>query len=273
MSSRPSADWHAVTLPAAHPFVGDQNVRLALYLAIDRKAMVDGALGGHGTPNSTFLAPFYGDAYDPKLEIPHDQSRAEKILDDAGWVKGDDGIRVKDGQRAEFDLIYFTNVGDTREALALATASELQKIGVVVTPLAKNSADVSDDDYRTVPIVLGGGSQPYTVDGQLYTTLHSQFAVPGVGAKWDNASDYVNPEVDAALDAARVETDETKRNEHYRDLQSAYSQNPGMLQIAYLNHVYVARDLGWTEPGMALEPHSHGVEFGPWYTIADWETE
>lgn len=273
VTSRTSADWHGITLPAAHPFVGDQQVRTALNFAVDRKGMVDGALNGHGMPNSTFLAPFYGDAYDASKEIPFDRARAEKLLDEAGWVKGDDGIRAKNGQKAQFNLIYFTNVGETRRLLALAAASDLQKIGVRVDPVAKNSADVSDQDYRTTPLVLGGGSQPYSIDAQLYTILHSKYAVPGVGAKWDNASDYVNPELDSALDAARIEPDAAKRNELYRKVQASYSATPGMLQLAYVKHVYVSRNLGWKEPGVALEPHSHGVEFGPWYTVAEWKAE
>ena len=270
ITSHPSADWHAVTLPAAHPFVSDPQVRMALNLAVDRKAMVEGALDGNGQANSTFLAPFHGEAYDPAQEIPHDVKQAERLLDEAGWKKGSDGMRAKDGTPAAFDLIYFTNVGETRGLLALATASDLQKIGVSVNPVAKNSADVSDQDYQTTPIVLGGGSQPYSIDAQLYTVLHSQYAVPGVGAKWDNASDYVNADVDAALDAARVESDAAVRDGHYRDFQKAYAADPGMLQLAYLDHVYVSRNQGWDEPGSVLEPHSHGVEFGPWYTIAEW---
>ena len=270
VSSRTSADWHAVTLPAAHPFVGDQNVRTALNFAVNRQGMVDNALDGHGLANSTFLAPFYGEAYDPSLEIPFDRARAEKMLDEAGWVKGADGVRAKDGQRAEFDLIYFTNVGETRKILALATAADLSEIGVHVNPVAKNSADVSDEEYSTTPLVLGGGSQPYSLDAQIYTVLHSQYAQQGVGAKWDNASDYVNPAIDEALDAARVEADPAARAEHYRTVQREYAAMPGMLQLAYMKHTYVARNQGWKEPGEVLEPHSHGVEFGPWYTLDSW---
>lgn len=270
VSSRLSADWHGITLPAAHPFVGDQAVRTALNHAVDREAMVKNALDGHGLANSTFLAPFYGDAYDPNLEIPFDRARAERMLDDAGWVKGADGIRAKDGTRAEFDLIYFTNVGETRKILALTTAADLEKIGVHVNPVAKNSADVSDEGYRTTPVVLGGGSQPYSLDTQIYTVLHSQYAKPGVGAKWDNASDYANPAIDKALDAARVEADPAARDALYRSVQKEYAAQPAMLQLAYMKHVYVARNQGWKEPGQALEPHAHGVEFGPWYTLEDW---
>lgn len=273
VSSRTSADWHAVTLPAANPFVGNQDVRMALNLAVDREGMVENALDGHGLANSTFLAPFYGDAYDPALEIPCDRARAESMLDAAGWVKGADGIRAKGTQRAEFDLIYFTNVVETRKILALATAADLAKIGVSVNPVAKNSADVSDEDYRTTPLVLGGGSQPYSLDAQMYTVLHSKYARQGVGAKWDNASDYVNPKLDEALDAARVETDTKARNALYRTVQREYAAMPGMLQLAYMKHTYVARNQGWKEPGQVLEPHSHGVEFGPWYTLEEWTAQ
>ena len=120
VESAHSADWRGITLPAGNPVTGDQAIRNAVNLAVNREAMAKDVMKGHAKPNSTFLADFYGDAYDPTAEIKHDTAKAEKLLDDAGWKKGSDGIRVKDGQRAAFDVIYFPNRDHARTDLTLS---------------------------------------------------------------------------------------------------------------------------------------------------------
>ena len=268
--SAQSADWRGITLPEGNPVTGDQAVRTAVNLAVDRQAMAKDVMKGHAKPNSTFLADFYGDAYDPAAEIQYDPAKAEQILDEAGWVKGADGIRAKDGQRAAFDVIYYPNLDRARADLTLAVASDLKKIGIEVTPVARDYKSVNEEDYQKIPVMLGGGGTPYSVDGQIYTVLHSKYAEPGVGAWWDNCSDYVNPEIDKLLDEARVESDQAKRDALYRQVQKLYSEQPAMLQLVYVDHVYVERDRGYTRPAGILEPHAHGLNYGPWFNLAAW---
>ncbi|ASE57309.1 MULTISPECIES: ABC transporter substrate-binding protein [Corynebacterium] len=270
VESAHSADWRGITLPAGNPVTGDQAIRNAVNLAVNREAMAKDVMKGHAKPNSTFLADFYGDAYDPTAEIKHDTAKAEKLLDDAGWKKGSDGIRVKDGQRAAFDVIYFPNRDHARTDLTLAAASDLKKVGIEVNPVARDSKSVTREDYAKTPVMLGGGGTPYSVDGQIYSILHSKYAEPGAGAKWDNGSDYVNPEIDKLLDQARVEADQAKRDELYRKIQKLYAEKPAMLQLVYVDHVYVERDRGYTHPDAILEPHAHGLNFGPWFNLGAW---
>lgn len=80
----------------------------------------------------------------------------------------------------------------------------------------------------------------------------------------------MNPEVDRVLDAARVERDPVKRAQLYRDFQAVYHAAPAMLALVSENHVYVLRDNGWRVGPTALEPHAHGVAWGPWYSLARW---
>ncbi|APT85053.1 hypothetical protein CAQU_08185 [Corynebacterium aquilae DSM 44791] len=265
-----SADWRGITLPSGNPFTGDAKVRQALNYAIDRDAMVRDVLDGKGHANSTFFASFYGKAFDKDSQFTHDQEKAEKLLDEAGWTKGADGIREKDGQKASFDIIYFPNRDAARLDLTLATVSDLKKIGVEANPVAIEPKNISADQVHTTPVMLGGGELPYTVDSQIYRLLHGKYAVAGQGGKFDNASDYSNPAIDALLDAARSESDADKRDELYRSLQREYIENPAMLQIAYVDHMYVTRDQGYKTSPLVLEPHSHGVTFGPWLHINEW---
>ncbi len=265
-----SLDWRGISLPAAHPVAGDDAIRMAVNLGVDRQKMIDDIYAGHGTPTSTFITDSYGDAYDKDSEIPHDTKKAEKILDEAGWVKGSDGIRVKDGQRAEMDVIYFPNRDAARKDLTLAAASDLKAIGIQINPVAKDSSAVTEEVYNSTPVMLGGGGEPYTIDGQIYHILHSKYAADGVGAKWDNASDYVNPEIDKLLDQARSESNKDKRNKLYKKVQQEYRKKPAMLALTYGAHSYVLNNHGMKTGDQIVEPHSHGSLFGPWYNIEEW---
>jgi peptide/nickel transport system substrate-binding protein len=92
--------------------VQSRAIRLALAWAIDRSALVQAALQGYGAPGNTQLSRNYG-AYtldlskDPVLGYHYDPEKAKRILDQAGWRVGPDGIRRNpDGVRASFELAY-----------------------------------------------------------------------------------------------------------------------------------------------------------------------
>ncbi|TDD62721.1 ABC transporter substrate-binding protein [Kribbella antibiotica] len=262
-------DWLGITLPTGNPVAGDPAIRLALNLGVDRGAMVRDILEGEGTAVSTLVTSLYGAAYDPAQDFTFDADRARKVLDSAGWQAGADGIRVRDGKRATFDVAYYpTDI--LRRDLTMAAVSDAKKIGVELKPVAVEKSTMTPEYLAKTAFMLGGGGQPYTLDTQLYPKFHSKYATAGAGSKWDNASDYVNPAVDRALAAARVERDPAKRAKLYRDFQVAYHAAPAMLALVSENHVYVVRDNGWKFGSTALEPHAHGVAWGPWYSLARW---
>lgn len=93
-----------------HPILSDIRVREALSRAIDRDLLVEIGYGQAGRPACNLVpAPplFRSDANDNCLV--QDQDRARALLDEAGWVPGPDGIRVKDGMRLSLDYITSTN--------------------------------------------------------------------------------------------------------------------------------------------------------------------
>ncbi|MFI9510989.1 ABC transporter substrate-binding protein [Nocardia sp. NPDC052566] len=269
MVSAVANDWRAITLPSGHPVAGDPAIRKALNYAVDRKGMVEHILDGHGAPISTLINQVYGEIYDPAQDFAFDRGEAARVLDAAGWRIGADGIRERDGRRAAFEIAYYpTEV--LRRDLTLAVVSDAKQIGIDITPVAVDKKKMTPEYLAHTAFLLGGGGQPYTVDSQLYPKLHSKYAVPGVGSKWDNASDYVNPRMDEILDAARVAADPARRTELYRQYQAEYHRDPAMLALVTTDHVYVVRDNGWRMTPTALEPHTHGVAWGPWYGLSRW---
>lgn len=262
-----SADWRGVSLPKDNAFTQDPAARMAMNLAVDRKTMIDTVVGGKGRIAFTPVASVYGKAYDEKATFPHDVERARQLLDQAGWVPGGDGIRVRNGVPARF-TVAFRPTDVVRRDLATAFAADMKKIGIDVRLEGLDFAALASQADR-YGILLAGGDKPYSIDTQVFGTLHSQ--VPG-SSPWDNPGGYSTPALDAALEAGRRTADEQSRIQAYRTVQEEYLKNPSYVFLAFLDHTYTstAKDAGVNRGPLVVEPHAHGVDWGPWWSVESW---
>ncbi|WP_204010416.1 ABC transporter substrate-binding protein [Virgisporangium aurantiacum] len=258
-----SADYRGVGLPADLPITSTPETRRAVNLAIDRQAMVDTILAGTGVPAATPVSPALAQWYDQASTFAFDKAEANRLLDAAGWAKGSDGIRVKDGKRAELPILYPGN--DTlRKDLAVAAASNISDVGIQAR--AESATFEQMLERRTTTAGLWGGGDPYDPDSAAYTLLHSRYADAG---GYVNMTRYRDPAVDAALDAGRRAPDQAARKAAYNDFQKAYVADPGWAFLVFLDHAYVVRD-GWTGSEPMVEPHDHGLIHGPWWNLEEW---
>ncbi|MFE6968332.1 ABC transporter substrate-binding protein [Isoptericola sp. NPDC057653] len=265
-----TADWRGVSLPTDNPFTSDPAAREAMNLAVDRDTIVDGVLAGHGSPAATPVSAVYGDAFDAGATFPFDRARAERLLDDAGWRTGADGVRAKDGERAAFPLYYLAS-DSLRRDMAAAFAADMAAVGIDVTLRGADWPE-TDEHLTDGAVLLGGGERPYDLDTQLFDVLHTRAKDT---SPYDNPGDLEIPGVDAQLDRARANLDADERTAAYRAVQEAYVQHPTHVFLAFVEHTYVARDDGADGPGwdrgpLVLEPHAHGVSWGPWWDVAGW---
>ncbi|MEV5430566.1 ABC transporter substrate-binding protein [Streptomyces sp. NPDC052701] len=257
-----SYDFRAVTLPTGHPVTGDRAVRRALDAAVDRKAMVDRILDGAGRPAYGPLPvgdPWFAEG----VERSRDLAEARRILDRAGWKTGGDGIRVKDGRRAAFTLLYPS--GDkVRQDHALAYASDARKAGIDVR-VESATWEVIEPRMGKDAVLAGFGSTG-DPDFGLYTLLHSSLAGDG----FNNMARYDNPTVDRALDTGRRSQDPDRRKAAYDRLQRALVEDPGYTFLTHIDHLYVLADR-WNGTTTQVEPHEHGFASGPWWNVEAWQ--
>ncbi|MDH6226490.1 MULTISPECIES: ABC transporter substrate-binding protein [Streptomyces] len=261
-----SYDYRAVSLPTDGPVTGDVDVRRALDLAVDRDTMVEKVLDGAGRPAYGPL-PVDDEWFAEGTERAHDPAAARRILDRAGWRKGADGIRAKDGRRAAFTLHY--PAGDkVRQDLALAYAGDAKKIGVEVK-VESGTWEVIEPRMAKDAVLAGFGDVG-DPDFGLHPLLHSSEAGDG----FNNMPHYDNPAVDEALDDARRTRDTEERKAAYDTLQKELAENPGYTFLTHLDHLYVLADR-WRTAGSdglttQVEPHEHGFAAGPWWNLEDW---
>ncbi|WP_083889005.1 ABC transporter substrate-binding protein [Gordonia sp. KTR9] len=262
-----SADWRGISLPSTNPFTADPAARLAMNLGVDRQAVVDDVLTGDGEPASTPIASVYGpDVYDEEAQFDFDPEGAEDALDAAGWRPGADGIRVRGADRASFPLLY--NAQDTlRRDLAVAFAASMKRIGVEVLTRGTSWDDI-DSELSTAAVLLGGGATPYAIDSQVHDTLHTRVAN---SSRYANPGDLTAPGLDALLDEARASAPGPENDQRYQRIQQVYAAAPSYVFLAFLHHTYASRGDGWRHDAPILEPHSHGVTWGPWWNVPSWQ--
>ena len=112
-----------------HPFLSDPAVRRALSLAIDRQILVDAGYGVAGKVTCNVLpapAVYASNANDACKT--QDVDEANRILDDAGWARGGDGVRARDGVR--LSILYQTSTNSVRQGTQALIKQMWEQIGV-----------------------------------------------------------------------------------------------------------------------------------------------
>lgn len=238
VTAEPKGSVESVYLNLERPQFKDQAVREALYLAIDRQAIIDALYYGVPSPAETFMPPqsYYYNADLPKQEFNLD--RARKLLDEAGWLPGADGIREKDGVRLSFS--NSTTVGNhLREQTQQFLQQTFAEIGVEMKienlPPAVMWGEfwgMSQFDSAMVGITYLVGGDP-DVTYRFHTG-----AIAAKGGSGSNNAQYSNTEVDALLEEGTRTFDPEKRREIYSRVQEIVRHDLPFLPLFAYTNVY-----------------------------------
>ncbi len=240
--------------PIGNNVTADPAIRKAVAMAIDRNALVKGVLEGFGRP-----AYFVCDAM--RWDNPHNVIKdanvkgARQLLAKAGWQDSDhDGIVDKNGQKAEFTIVYPAN-RSMRQGLALASADMLKKIGIRAHVKGKSWDEIKQMMHSNV-IVFGWGSYDPM---EMYHLYHSKLA----GHSWFNPTFYTNTTVDAYLDQAVGAATLEEALPYWRKAQWDGVTGCGprgdapWVWLVNLDHVYFVSDCLNIDKSR-IEPHGHG---------------
>ena len=200
-----------------HPAFQDPAVRQAMALLIDRQALQQHIYGRGGPATATFLnnPPRFRS---PNMRMEFSVERANQILDQAGWVRGSDGIRTKDGVRLRF--VYQTSVNSPRQRTQAIYKQAAQRAGIdlelksVVASVFFSSDVANPDTY----IKFWADMQMYTTtmpqaDPQRFMNQYVSWEMAQRSNSWQgrNIVRWRNDEYDAAFRAADAELDPVKR--------------------------------------------------------------
>jgi len=210
-------DGERSSLKTKHPTLSDPAVRQAISMLVDKDSVEKHIYGRTGIATANFVNnPARFVSKTTKYEFNVD--KAADILEKAGWKKGGDGIREKDGKKLKF--VYQTSINQPRQKNQAIVKQAAQKAGIdielkSVTASVFFSSDVANPDTYT----------KFYCDLQMYTTTMSQpdpevFMLQFTSAeaatkdnKWQgrNITRWQNKEYDDNHKASQSELDPVKR--------------------------------------------------------------
>lgn len=192
----------------------DKRVRQAMTLLIDRERLARELWLGHAQPAT---GPFgYGSPQtDPTIKPwPYDPSRARALLEEAGFAdRNNDGVmELADGKVLEFTLTYGAGNPFT-DRIVLYVKDSLARLGVrmnldaVDWPIMLKKLDTRDFDAA----ILGWSTSIETDCNQIFHSSQTK-------DQGDNVINYINPELDAAIEKARATVNEEERMQAWRQV-------------------------------------------------------
>jgi peptide/nickel transport system substrate-binding protein len=229
---------YGVVFNLRRPPFDDSRVRQALSRAIDRPLIIDAYLFGFGEPAAGPVSPGHP-WYEPVLAVPFDTAAAARLLDVAGWRRGTDGVRSRQGNRLAFDLV---TVGSGDLALEQMLQAQWRAAGAEVRlrqlelatflDLAQGSGRDFDALITGVPgdlalshvAALYDGEGPLAYPGHRSAALATAFArvhaatdEPALVAAWREVQrDLARDEPTAWIYHARGVQGKSRRIEHVR---------------------------------------------------------
>jgi peptide/nickel transport system substrate-binding protein len=214
-------DGERASIKTKHPLFSDPAVRQAINLLIDRTSIEKFIYGRTGTATANFLNnPERFRSKNTKFELNID--KANQILEAAGWKKGGDGIRAKDGKVLKF--VYQTSINAPRQKTQAIIKQACQKAGIdvelkSVVGSVFFSSDINNPDtyphfYCDAQMYNTTMPQP---DPQLFMNQYVSWQVANKENKWQgrNISRWQNKDYDALYKEAEQELDAVKRAAMY----------------------------------------------------------
>lgn len=240
------------------PRLGDPVLRKAIAMATDKQTLVTKVIDGVGQIGAGYLPPAWPQwAWQPAEVTPYDPAQANKLLDDAGYAKGADGIRVKDGKPLSFRLgIHSDDSADA--AISTYLLGWMKAIGIKLTiePLSMSAlnSDLAKGDWDLLMDAWTTGPDPtYLLGIQSCSTLPKD---DGTGGNTD--SFFCDADYDKLFTQQLGTFDQAERAKVIGQMQDIlYKANVNQIYY-YANGLDVARTD--TVSGLTLgEPDAQGL--------------
>jgi peptide/nickel transport system substrate-binding protein len=247
----------------------DPAIRQALNIGINREEIIADALNGIGSAELDMFnkLPWGMDSYLAGV-TDNRVAEAAALLDRAGWIREADGIRAKNGLKAEFTLMYPPS-DSGRQAIAEAFVQQAAKLGIRVTLKGIELDDMRKDFLnKQNPVVLGGGDYNPLKE---YNMFDSGAAL---NLGWNNLASYSNPLVDSYMKKAIQSTDAEEANKNWRNALWDGTAGAGFLGdvpyicVGIIRHNYFVRD-GLDIGVQKIHPHDHNISI--LFNLNEWD--
>lgn len=264
--SNPDGVWYDMPLNNAvyvflknsDPILKSAKVRSALTMATDQKEIARMLDSRYSIAKGPLLSNQIG--YDKAIvQKDYDIERANKLLDDEGWVRGSDGVRVKKNVRLSVDLV--TQNSDDYDLVARKLREQWRAIGVNLNVLVVNEDDIQTNhivphNYQALLFGVTIGSDP-----DVFPYWHSS----QVGVGGFNLSEYSDQTADESLEAGRTRQDPAVRAAKYKAFLEEWRKDAPAIALYQPGFSYVQRtNVGGFKPFRISSPEDRFTNVHKW---------
>ena len=207
-----------------NPLLADKRVRKAFTYALNRKEMLDSFFQGQGTIISGPYAPGSW-AYNLDVQpLPYDPDKAVELLNEAGFVKGSDGIMEKNGRKLSLTIkVPIAKESEAVKRVILAFRNYLSKIGVEINAEFQEWLAWKEDIFLHHDFDIMFASWVFDDSADISSLFHSA----EIGPWKNNFGAFTNAEVDSLIVESKLTLDHEKRRTINRRLHEIIAdENP-----------------------------------------------
>ncbi len=206
-------------------------VKEAFEHAIDRQRIVETAWLGYATPADSVVPLAAGAWHDSSIQpLPFDLDEANQLLDQAGYLKGSDGVRIGEDGPMAYDLLFPGSERGAGDRAFQIIQGDFEQIGVRLTqrPMTGGAVfqEMTKDDYATFDLAMWDWMSGFDPDFILSVLTCAQLG------NW-NDTGYCNPRYDELYEQQRSEMDPQKRQEIVYEMQSMIYDDRPYIMLTY----------------------------------------
>ncbi len=232
-------DGERSSTKTAHPFLTDPAVRQALNVLVDRAAVHEELYGRLGQATANYLnGPPRFRSKNMRWEF--NVAKANQVLDAAGWKRGADGVRAKDGRRLK--MLYQTSTNAERQKTQAIVKQAAARAGIeveiksVVASVFFGSDLANPDNYpKFYSDIQMYNNGPGAPDPQFFMQQFVSSEAASKDNKWQgrNITRWRNEEYDRAWRASTSEMDPVKRAALFIKMNDLVIQNVVVIPIIW----------------------------------------
>jgi peptide/nickel transport system substrate-binding protein len=221
----------------------DPQVREAFEYAINREEIAEVVWGGNASPVASIVAPITGEWMNSEIEpLPYDTDEGNRVLDEAGYERGSDGIRMADGHKMEYEIITPTGVQGVQRSFEIIQKG-LDELGVKVTPKALDDTTafeaIGAPDWKYLNFDMAMWSWVGYLDPDFVLSVVTCDQYGG----WSDTG-YCNPDYDELYKQQGVTVDQEARKEIVWEMQDILQADRPYIHLVVVDYI-TAWQSGW----------------------------
>ncbi|MDR2150605.1 MAG: ABC transporter substrate-binding protein [Spirochaetaceae bacterium] len=235
-----------IVFNTTRPGLKDAVVRRAIAMSLDYNTIGQNAMSGYTAtyvpslmlptaPEQALIDTNQLKAYQWKSDLSAARADANKLLDDAGWVKGSDGIRAKGGVKLSFKAECPAGWSDWNASLEVVSQST-KAIGIDISTYFPDAPIwQSDIDNTSFDIIMysPGGSNIASPWSRAYFLSSENLSPPGTPNKVHNWGRWENARANEIIKALITEKDAAQLKALWTELNIIYLQEMPMAGLMY----------------------------------------